>query len=98
MAMVGGGFAQPVFTAAWSNGEFGAMGLEGAVKLGFKKELDETPDKKSRDALFDELVSRMYEAGSAFEVASKLEIAAVIDPADTRDLVISALNSTNKNC
>ena len=93
MAMVGGGFAQPVFAAAWPNGEFGAMGLEGAVKLGFKKELDETPDKKSRDALFDELVSKMYQAGSAFEVASKLEIDAVIDPADTRDRVISAFNS-----
>ena len=91
MAMAGGGFAEPVCTAAWPTGEFGAMGLEGAVKLGFRKELDAETDPSKRDALFDRLVTEMYEKGSALEVASVLEIDTVIDPADTRKTVSAAL-------
>lgn len=84
MAMTGGGFAEPVRTAAWPTGEFGPMGLEGAVRLGFRTELDAEADQEKRDALFERLVTEMYEKGSALEVASVLEIDTVIDPADTR--------------
>ena len=92
MAMTGGSFKEPLYTAAWPTGEFGAMGLEGAAKLGFKKELDAEPDEERRDALFDSLVQEAYEKGSAIQVASVLEIDTVIDPADTRRVVCAAVS------
>ncbi len=93
MAMTGGSFHSPVFIAAWPTGEFGGMGLEGAVKLGFKKELEAVEDEAERQALFDKLVAKMYEIGKAIEAAAHLEIDAVIDPADTRKVVLKAINS-----
>jgi acetyl-CoA carboxylase carboxyltransferase component len=93
MAMTGGSFARPVYAAAWPTGEFGGMGLEGAVKLGFSKELAAVEDPAEREKLFDELVGRMYEIGKATEAASHLEIDAVIDPADTRAVVLRALDA-----
>ncbi len=96
MAMTGGSFANPVYTASWPTGEFGGMGLEGAVQLGFKKELDAEADPVARQALFDKLLARLYEVGRATEAAAHLEIDAVIDPADTRACVVRALNSASK--
>ena len=91
MAMTGGSFVAPVYSAAWPTGEFGGMGLEGAVQLGYKKELEAIEDTAEREALFDKLVARMYEVGKATEAAAHLEIDAVIDPADTRGVIIRAL-------
>ena len=91
MAMTGGSFANPVYTASWPAGEFGGMGLEGAVRLGFKKELEAQTDPEEREALFEKLVARMYEAGKATEAAAHLEIDAVIDPMDTRSVLVSVL-------
>ena len=96
MAMVGGSFVEPVYAAAWPTGEFGGMGLEGAVRLGFKKELEAEQDPVAREALFEQLVARMYEIGKATETASHLEIDAVIDPADTRATIARALASAAK--
>ncbi len=84
MAMAAGGFHAPEATVAWPTGEFGGMGLEGAVRLGYRKELEAVPAGPERDALFDRLVARQYEAGQAMNMAATLEIDAVIDPADTR--------------
>ena len=91
MAMVGGSFLRPVYAASWPTGEFGGMGLEGAVRLGFRKELDAVKDPAEREILFQQLVDRMYEVGKATEAASHLEIDAVIDPLDTRQVVLRAL-------
>jgi acetyl-CoA carboxylase carboxyltransferase component len=91
MAMTGGSFVAPIYAAAWPTGEFGGMGLEGAVRLGYKKELEAVEDPTEREALFDKLVARMYEIGKASEAAAHLEIDAVIDPADTREVIIRAL-------
>lgn len=91
MAMAGGSFERPVFTASWPQGEFGGMGLEGAVRLGFQRELDATPTPEAREELFQQLVEQLYERGKATETASFLEIDAVIDPADTRRVVLQAL-------
>jgi acetyl-CoA carboxylase carboxyltransferase component len=96
MAMTGGSFQTPVFIAAWPSGEFGGMGLEGAVKLGFKKELEAEQDEAARKALFEKLVAMMYEIGKATEAAAHLEIDAVIDPADTREVVLKAINSAGR--
>ncbi|MFN2289457.1 MAG: carboxyl transferase domain-containing protein, partial [Chromatocurvus sp.] len=93
MAMTGGGFMQPLYSAAWPCGEFGGMGLEGAVRLGYSKELAATPAGAARDALFAELVAKLYEVGKATEAAAHLEIDAVIDPADTRRAVLNALGA-----
>ena len=89
-ALAGGSFHQPVYSAAWPTGEFGAMGLEGAIKLGFKKELDEIKDEKKREELFNKLVDQLYEKGKAIEAAAHLEIDAVIDPAETRSVILKA--------
>ncbi len=91
MAMAGGSFKIPLFTAAWPTGETGPMGLEGAVQLGFRKELDAEPDATARRALFNELVDALYEKGRATESAAATEIDAVIDPADTRRVILRAL-------
>ncbi len=84
MAMAGGGFHSPMFTVAWPSGEFGAMGLEGAVRLGYRKELEAVPEGPEREALFQKHLAQMTANGSAINMASTLEIDAVIDPADTR--------------
>ncbi|WP_428576618.1 carboxyl transferase domain-containing protein [Piscinibacter sp.] len=84
MAMAAGGFHAPLATAAWPTGEFGAMGLEGAVRLGFRKELEALPDGEPREARFRELLARQVADGRALNMAATLEIDTVIDPADTR--------------
>jgi len=91
MAMAGGSFVNPVYTASWPEGEFGGMGLEGAVRLGFKKELEALSDPSEREALFERLLADMYAAGKATEAAAHLEIDAVIDPVETRAVLLSAL-------
>jgi len=91
MAMAAGGFDAREFTVAWPSGEFGGMGLEGAVRLGYRKELDALPEGPQRDALFGELVAQQYAAGQAMNMAATLEIDAVIDPAQTRDWLVRGL-------
>lgn len=93
MAMAAGGFHAPEFTVAWPSGEFGAMGLEGAVRLGYRKELEAVPQGPERDALFQQLLARQYDNGQALQMAATLEIDAVIDPAQTRQWLASGLQS-----
>ncbi|MDM0017370.1 carboxyl transferase domain-containing protein [Variovorax saccharolyticus] len=94
-AMTAGGFDAPVFTVAWPTGEFGAMGLEGAVRLGFRKELEAAAEGAERDALFKKLVAQQYANGEAIHMAQTLEIDAVIDPADTRAWLVRGLASAS---
>ena len=92
-AMAGGDLSASSTICAWPTGEFGPMGLEGAVRLGFKKELEALPDPVERDALFRKLTDQMYAKGRAEQVAEVLEIDAVIDPADTRDWLTRSLTA-----
>src|SRR5437667_109373 len=92
-AMAGGSFKAPIFTVAWPTGEFGGMGLEGAVKLGYRKELAAVEDPAARQALFEEMVARMYEHGKAVSYATYFEIDDVIDPAESRKWIMTALRS-----
>jgi acetyl-CoA carboxylase carboxyltransferase component len=94
MAMTAGGFHAPHFTVAWPSGEFGAMGLEGAVKLGYRKELEAQPEGPQREALYQRLVAQQYDNGSALNMAATLEIDAVIDPAQTRHWLLQGLLSS----
>ena len=91
MAITAGGFHSPLFTVAWPSAEFGAMGLEGAVRLGYRKELEAVPEGAAREALYEQLVAQQYASGSAINMAATLEIDAVIDPAQTRDWLVRAL-------
>lgn len=91
MGMAAGGFHAPEFTVAWPSGEFGGMGLEGAVRLGYRKELEAVPEGAEREALFERLVARQYAAGQAMNMAATLEIDAVIDPAHTREWLLRGL-------
>ena len=92
-AMAGGSFRSPIVTVAWPSGEFGGMGLEGAVRLGFRRELDAVEDPEERDALFATMVERADQHGKAINVASAYEIDDVIDPADSRLRIVEALRS-----
>ncbi len=69
------------------------MGLEGAVRLGYRKELEALPEGPEREALFDQLLAQQYDNGSALNMATTLEIDAVIDPADTRQWLVAGLQS-----
>jgi acetyl-CoA carboxylase carboxyltransferase component len=92
-AMAGGSFRRPLFTVAWPTGELGGMGLEGAVQLGFRRELDAITDPVAREAAFASMVARAYEHGKALNVAAHFEIDDVIDPAHTRARITHALRS-----
>ena len=92
-AMAGGSFKAGLFTVAWPTGEFGGMGLEGAVKLGYRNELAAVEDPAERKAMFDKMVARMYEHGKAISEASYFEIDDVIDPIDSRRMIVNTLRS-----
>jgi acetyl-CoA carboxylase carboxyltransferase component len=92
-AMMGGTTKAPLACLAWPTGEFGGMGLEGAVRLGYRKELEAVADDAERDVLFREMVDRLYEHGKAVSVASHFEIDDVIDPADTRRWITTLLDA-----
>lgn len=91
MALAGGHFHAPRATCAWPGGEFGAMGLEGAVRLGWRKELEAAADP---EALFRQLLAEAMARGEALNMASHLEIDDVIDPAETRTWLAGVLGAT----
>ncbi len=93
-AMAGGSFRSPLFLVAWPSGELGGMGLEGAVRLGFRRELEAVEDPEEREALFASMVELAYEHGKALNVATAYEIDDVIDPAESRRRIVEALRSS----
>jgi acetyl/propionyl-CoA carboxylase alpha subunit len=93
-AMAGGGFHAPFFAVSWPTGEFGGMGLEGAVKLGYRNELAAIADPAERKRKYEEMVAAMYEKGKALNTAALFEIDDVIDPADTRRWIMGVLRAS----
>jgi acetyl-CoA carboxylase carboxyltransferase component len=91
IAMAAGSWEAPIFTVAWPTGEFGPMGLEGAVKLGYRKELMAIDDPMERKKRFDEMVASMYERGKALNQASHFVLDDVIDPAETRRWIMGGI-------
>ncbi len=91
-AMAGGGFKAPLFTVGWPTSEFGGMGLEGAVKLGMRRELEAIEDEQERERTFQAVVAAAYERGEGLSVASYGEIDDVIDPADSRRWIATLLH------
>ncbi|MFM8265059.1 MAG: carboxyl transferase domain-containing protein, partial [Acidimicrobiia bacterium] len=92
-AMAAGSFHAATTTIAWPTGEFGGMGLEGAVRLGYRKELEAAPDEAARSELEQRLVAAAYEQGSALNMAMHIEIDDVIDPADTPARIAAILQA-----
>jgi acetyl-CoA carboxylase carboxyltransferase component len=92
-AMAGGSFHAPSFIVGWPTSEFGGMGLEGAVKLGYRNELAAIDDPAEREATFDQMVDRMYQVGKGVNMASHFEIDDVIDPLDTRRWIMTMLDT-----
>src|SRR4051812_6639439 len=95
-SMIGGGFHASFFTAAWPTGEFGGMGLEGYVRLGFRKEMEAIADPVEREKYYKAKVAELYANGKATSIASVLEIDEVIDPAETRRWIMAGLGSVPK--
>lgn len=93
-AMAGGSFHANTMSIAWPTGEFGGMGLEGAVRLGYRKELEAISDETERAALEAKLIASAYERGNALNMASHVEIDDVIDPAETRARILSVIART----
>ncbi len=91
--MAGGGFHAPHFAVAWPTAEFGGMGLEGAVKLGYRNELAAIEDPEERRRVYEEKVAGMYEQGRALTAAELFEIDDVIDPAETRTWIMAGLRA-----
>lgn len=92
-AMAGGSFKAPLFTVTWPTGEFGGMGLEGAVKLGYRKELQAIDDPAERKDAYEKMVADMYQRGKAVNMASHFELDEVIDPAESRRWIVAGLRS-----
>jgi acetyl/propionyl-CoA carboxylase alpha subunit/acetyl-CoA carboxylase carboxyltransferase component len=91
MAMTAGDLRRPSITVAWPTGEFGGMGLEGAVRLGYRRELDAIEDPAAREARYEQLVAEQYTRGKALSTAMAFEIDDVIDPAETRAVLVDVL-------
>jgi acetyl-CoA carboxylase carboxyltransferase component len=91
--MMVGSTKAPLACVAWPTGEFGGMGLEGAVRLGYRSELAAIDDPDEREATFQSMVDRMYEHGKALSVATHFEIDDVIDPVDTRRWISAVVGS-----
>jgi len=96
ISMLGGSLKVPFLTVAWPSGEFGPMGLEGFVRLGYRRELEDVEDPDERQALYEKLVAELYEKGKALSVASYFEIDDVIDPMQSRELIVKSLRSQTK--
>ena len=94
--MTGGGFKASAFTVTWPTGEFGGMGLEGAVKLGYRKELEAIEDTEARKEEYEKRGAQMYDRGKAVSFATAFEIDEVIDPKDTRHWIMAGFKSTPK--
>ncbi len=95
-AMAGGGFKAPLFTVAWPTSEFGGMGLEGAVRLGMRRELEAIEDEQERERVFEQMVAAAYERGRGLNMAAYGEIDDVIDPADSRRWIATLFDETRR--
>jgi len=90
-AMAGGSLHEPLLTVGWPTAELGAMGLEGAVKLGFRRELEAIADEDERAERLEQMVAHAHEHAKALNAATLFELDDVIDPVDTRRVLAATL-------
>ena len=92
-AMVGGSLHEPLLTVAWPTAHLGPMGLEGAVRLALRKELEAIADEDEREQRVRDLTAAAEENAKALNAAALFELDDVIDPAETRGLIASTLRA-----
>jgi acetyl-CoA carboxylase carboxyltransferase component len=90
-AMTGGSLHEPLLTVAWPGAHLGPMGLEGAVRLALRKELEAIADEGEREQRVRDLTAAAEENARALNAAALFELDDVIDPAETRSLIGSTL-------
>lgn len=90
-AMCGAGTLVGFFAVAWPTAEFAGMNIEGAVKLGYRKELTAIEDPEARRAEFERMTGIAYDSAKAVNGSAGGGIDDVIDPAETRDWIASSL-------
>ena len=90
-AMVAGSLHEPLLTVAWPGAHLGPMGLEGAVRLALRKELEAIEDESEREARVRELTAAAQANAAALNAAQLFEIDDVIDPTDTRAVIAATL-------
>jgi acetyl-CoA carboxylase carboxyltransferase component len=96
-AMLGGSTHEPLMTLAWPGAHLGAMGLEGAVRLSMRRELEAIEDEEQREARLRELTAYAQASSTALEVARVFEIDDVIDPAETRGVLARLLDAVDRD-
>jgi acetyl-CoA carboxylase carboxyltransferase component len=95
-AMTAGSLHEPLLTVAWPSAHLGPMGLEGAVRLGLRKELEAIEDEEEREARVRDVTSAAEENAQAINAAQLFEIDDVIDPAETRGLIAATLGAAGE--
>jgi acetyl-CoA carboxylase carboxyltransferase component len=90
-AMVGGSLHEPLLTVAWPGAHLGPMGLEGAVRLALRKELEAIEGEEEREQRVRDLTAAAEENAKALNAAALFELDDVIDPAETRSLLAATL-------
>jgi acetyl-CoA carboxylase carboxyltransferase component len=96
-AMLGGSTHEPLMTIAWPGAHLGAMGLEGAVRLAMRKELDAIEDEEERERQVRELTAHAQANAAALNVARHFEIDDVVDPAETRALLAQLVSAAARD-
>jgi acetyl/propionyl-CoA carboxylase alpha subunit len=96
MGMAAAGFREPMLVVSWPTGEFGGMGLEGSIKLGRRNELAAIEDPEERRRVYEQHVADLYEKGKALSIGAVYEVDDVIDPAETRRVIVEALRAVPK--
>ncbi|PTL55589.1 acyl-CoA carboxylase subunit beta [Paraconexibacter algicola] len=92
-AMAFGSLHEPLLTVAWPSAHLGPMGLEGAVRLGLRKELEAIEDEEERERRVREVTALAQQNARALNAAQLFELDDVIDPAQTRDLIARTLDA-----
>lgn len=95
-AMAGGSMHEPLLSVAWPGAHLGPMGLEGAVRLGLRRELEAIPDEEERERRVRELTAEAERNARAINAATLFELDDVIDPAETRDVLAAALQAATQ--
>jgi len=92
-AMVGGSLHEPLLTVAWPGAHLGPMGLEGAVRLALRRELEAIADEEEREQRVRALTAAAQENARALNAAQLFEVDDVIDPAQTRAVIAATLRA-----
>lgn len=91
--IMGSQVLDPAVLLAWPTAEYGGMGLEGAVSILHKRELEAMGDLAERALRHRALTDALKAEHTAIETAAKFVYDNVIDPADTREMLLRTLET-----